>query len=605
MGIVVAVATGKFCYIQEWEDDFLALFPHRYDYIYAEHPEPGQPPAWQTERRYPLADRILAQGDYLYGVRFGEQTNYCLLDIDIGSSYHPKQDRLAIARILAAIEPLGLVSPVICTSSYSQGLHLYFPFEVPQRCNEIAAAVETVLNRAGFRLLPGQLELFPNSRPYLSKDNPGLLNAHRLPMQAGSYLLNQDLQPIGCYQHQFVQSWKFAQDRNHCVSRKNLRRFVKPFWQRSHRVSGRAEKFMQDLNAEIELGWTGHGQTNRLLGRIAMRTYVFHHILFGGEPLEGQALVQAIVITARSLPGYHEWCRHQHEIETRAEEWARCVENSHYFHFGVGKKGKSETKEKSPASLTEQKPLSWNQQRSQETRERIRQAIAGLLEKNILPASPTARFRMLTSYGIGGASLYRHRDLWHPASISEASPERSEEPVENFSGSKMIPLSIESPIADSIDKSATSLLNGNDSNHPPSKNLQGFPKPTTTAVAGNCSNNRDGGSSASGNLPNNLLSYSSIPPELLKGIGYVKQVLITIEQWRKRDREVGKHAKTEVERCRQEANRVAYIDRMRQYWVSGDPILMNEAKQVALFNPEILNSAVSLDMLSQKETGSG
>jgi hypothetical protein len=112
------------CYVQEWNDLFLALFPHRYDYIWAEHPHPDVKVEWQTERRYPLSDRILDQGAHLYGVRFGAKTSYTLLDIDQGSRYHPNRDPFAIRRIVEALEPLGIVSYVACTSSYSSGLHL-------------------------------------------------------------------------------------------------------------------------------------------------------------------------------------------------------------------------------------------------------------------------------------------------------------------------------------------------------------------------------------------------------------------------------------------------------------------------------------------------
>lgn len=59
----------------------------------------------------------------------------------------------------AALEPLGLVQPVICTSSYSRGLHLYFPFDTEQKTWAIALAVSTLLENAGFKLTPGQLEV--------------------------------------------------------------------------------------------------------------------------------------------------------------------------------------------------------------------------------------------------------------------------------------------------------------------------------------------------------------------------------------------------------------------------------------------------------------
>jgi len=55
-------------------------------------------------------------------------------------------------------------------------------------------------------------------------------------------------------------------------------------------------------------------------------------VLSGGAPLVGTALVSEIIEMAQSLPGYSEWCRHQHEITHCAEEWARCIEGSHTKH---------------------------------------------------------------------------------------------------------------------------------------------------------------------------------------------------------------------------------------------------------------------------------
>jgi hypothetical protein len=81
-----------FAYVREEENEFLSLFPHRFDYIYALHPHPGDTPDWLTESRHPLSDRLIQQGGYLHGVRFSSETCYALLDIDINSRYHPSQD---------------------------------------------------------------------------------------------------------------------------------------------------------------------------------------------------------------------------------------------------------------------------------------------------------------------------------------------------------------------------------------------------------------------------------------------------------------------------------------------------------------------------------
>ncbi len=400
------------------EAALFGLFPHRFDYIYAPHSQPHSSPDWQTERRHPLTDRLLQQGSYLYGVRFGAKTQYCLLDIDAGSAYHPHRDPLAISRILTALEPLGLVRYLACTSSYSGGLHLYLPFAPAQSSWQIGAALTALLENAGFWVKPGQLEVFPNRRSYSIQGHPNLFNAHRLPLQQGSYLLNASFEPVWADRTRFVQQWQLVQSNNQ-VSEKSLRQILKQSQRQHYQVSGRAGKFLNDLNAEIELGWTGSGQTNYLLGRITLRTYVFHHILTGEPPLTGQALVAEVVKIAQQLPGYRDWCQHQHELEQRATDWASCIENSRYFHYGYSKENAIHNSERKSTDLENglDQPLTWNQQQCQTARERIQTAIADLLNQGALPSGTTARFKALTAYGIGGSSLYRHKDLWHPELI--------------------------------------------------------------------------------------------------------------------------------------------------------------------------------------------
>ena len=401
----------SFVYVPEREDPFLSLFPHRYDYIYASHPNLGDRPQWQTESRYPLSDRLIQQGASLYGVRFGPRTQYCLLDIDATSPYHPANDGLAIPRIVEALEPLGLVNYVACTSSYSQGLHLYFPFEPAQNSWQLSVAITVLLQSQGFKCQPGELEVFPNSKLYVVDDTPNLFNAHRLPLQTGSYLLNKQLEPVSSSQAAFLRQWTQCQERN-AIDELVIEQVLKQSRRRRYRVSQKAEAFLNDLNAEIEPGWTGQGQTNYLLGRITMRTYIFHHVMKGGTPLSGEALVDTIVTIATALPGYCEWCSHQHEIHQRAEEWARCIENSHYFPYGA-QHGKYKAKGK-PTTDSTAVEQTWNEQRSQTAQDRIRAAMAELLQAEQLPEATTARFKQLVSYGISGSTLYKYKSLWHP-----------------------------------------------------------------------------------------------------------------------------------------------------------------------------------------------
>ena len=288
MPVIVNAIESVSQYIVESNNAFLELWPHRYDFIYAPHPGLGDRPQWETETRYPLSDRLIEQGAYLYGVRFGPQTRYCLLDIDAGSQYHPSQDPLAMERIVTALEPLGLVSYVACTSSYSQGLHLYFPLDTPVSSWKLSAVVTGLLENQGLKCVPGQLEVFPNRKLFVLDGTPNLFNAHRLPLQAGSYLLNSQLEPIASSQERFVHLWQHCEQQN-SVQIADIDRLLKQIRRRTYRVSQKADKFLNDLNAEIEVGWTGNGQTNYLLGRITMRCYIFHHVLKGGQPLSGEA----------------------------------------------------------------------------------------------------------------------------------------------------------------------------------------------------------------------------------------------------------------------------------------------------------------------------
>ena len=308
------------------EEEFLALWPHRFDFLHAPFPDyPNHSPTWATERRYPLQDRRILAKEYLYGVRFGPQTSYIMLDIDRSSFYHPANDPLAIDRIKEVLEPIGLQHCIIVTSSYREGLHIYFPFDRPQKSWFISQVVTHLLDISGFVLQSGQLEIFPNPREYAPRLS--LYHGHRLPLQIGSYMLNGDFQPIHSSQGAFVQAWRCA-ERHNDLNPRQLKRIHKARQRRYSKLlqSRGASSFLADLEAQIENGWTGRGQTNAILSVISRIGYIFHHAIYGGEPLQGEDLARYIVKIAKSLPGYRDYCGHQHEIFKRATHWARVIE---------------------------------------------------------------------------------------------------------------------------------------------------------------------------------------------------------------------------------------------------------------------------------------
>jgi hypothetical protein len=382
-------------------EEFLKLFPHRFDYIWSAH---GIQPQWKTESRHPLHNGLLTQSANIYGVRFGTLTNYAVIDVDAGSPYHPRADKLAIDKMVNALEPLGIVASTTVTSSYSGGLHLYLPLAGEFKSWEIASAIDALLTAAGFQITKGWLEIFPNMRT--SPDQ--LYAAHRLPMQAGSYVLGQDREPIGHDRGDFVRAWNWAADRND-VTAKKLAHVLKFYRRRAYSITQKGAKFLADLDAEIEGGWTGHGQTNHILGRIAMRGRCFGHLLEGTEPFKIRQLVNYIKTTAIALPGFGEWCRHQADLDDRAEMWARSA-YAKYFPYGIGQSASDAAA--GGEDLRSSNP--WNQLQRELARDRIRYAVRELVQDGYEGEGVLDRSQRICKFGISCETLYQHLDLWHP-----------------------------------------------------------------------------------------------------------------------------------------------------------------------------------------------
>lgn len=408
----------SFKHVPEPDHPFFALWPHRFDYLFAPHPNPGESPSWQTESRHPLSDRLLLQSAFLYGVRHGPKTSYALLDIDSGSPYHPKRDPIAFYRLRTALEALGLVADLILTSSDSDGIHTYLPINGKVASWKLGTAITAVLENAGFKVVPGWIEVFPNRKPYAADGSKTLFNGHRLPLQHGSYLLNDDLEPTHNSHEAFCRQWDFATKRN-TLSTRVMNRIIKQAKRKNYRVTGKAQKFLNDLNAEIELGWTGQGQTNRLLGRIAMRSFIFGHILYADKPLEGRELVNDIVRVAKSLPGFKDFCRHQHELVKKAKGWVQAIAKSHYFPYSSSKSLKSRSSGDEVDIKKDAEELTWNERQATEARLRVQEGVLDLCRQEKMPELATHRYSLLSKYGVSARTLYKNSDLWHPNYIKE------------------------------------------------------------------------------------------------------------------------------------------------------------------------------------------
>lgn len=400
---------------------FCQWFNHPWSFITAKNPQ-DKKAQWHTETRYALDPRNLWNAhqdpDQLLGLRFGQTTRYALLDIDIHSPHHPRQNPNAIRDMGYALEDIGIVRSIAVQSSWSEGIHLYLflPEAVPTI--DLAIALKTTLEQAGKPIKSGHLEIFPNVKLY-DPDNPSHYNGHRLPLQpkSGSYILDDDFFPL-CGGAESVETLcaiaatqSRAQDME--LLKKSLKTLKKQHLAQSYGTTNPdITAWRNDLLAVIQEGWTSLGQTNDILGKLAQYSRVFEQI---DNPHQ---LTQRIIERAQSLPGYWQFCQHIHEIEQRAKDWARSAMQKYW---PLGSRPGKTAQPKDPEA---RRKTNINQERHKAARERITIAYDHLKKTGTIPTAIAALCealnaiaQKLTGIGISRTTLYKpeNRALWYPA----------------------------------------------------------------------------------------------------------------------------------------------------------------------------------------------
>jgi hypothetical protein len=377
---------------------FASFFPYSWKFIYAKNVDRTSKPEWKTETRYPITGRRLydywTDPDTLIGVRFDNQTEYALIDIDKGSPYHPSNNHEKFKTVLQALEDIGLVRPLIVQSSHSEGLHIYYPLwqEVPSF--GIACAIKACLQKNNCEIASGVIESFPNTKKYDSE-----YNGHRLPLQTGSYLLNNDLQIIGRDVNQFVETWLTVQEHQDIDLLKQAIAEAKANYQ-PPKDNRKTIQWREDLEKQIQQGWTGQGQSNELLYLMGKYARVF----LGCE--EDEAIAEYITKTARAAAGFLKFCGDIQRLEQKAKDIAKwCIK--HHFPFG-SKKGEQTENEK-------EKTETQKAQKQAERLERIRTSVNELNKTGEMPETIRGMAQAIAKAAkVSVETLYDNKQLWHP-----------------------------------------------------------------------------------------------------------------------------------------------------------------------------------------------
>lgn len=416
---------------------FLTYFNHPYKFIEALNPyidpKTGElrrskksgkvKPDWRTQK-YFLRPRVLwhrlNNEAKVIGLRFGEFTNYLVIDVDITSPYHPQTDEKAFRDILGALENIGLARTIEVQSSWSEGIHIYAFFPELVKTFNAACALQETLKEAGFKIQKGQLELFPNA-----KGRGAYYEAHRLPLQplSGSFILNENYEPFTDNIETFLNmadSTAKAQDmKTFKAACKKYGQLVK--LQRCSHGQNSLKNFEEDLHIAMLEGLTAAGQTNDLLLTIGCYGVVF----VGLDEERGiPPLAEYIVETIKNCPGYEEHCHHKHEIEQRAREVAKSSQR-YYWAAGTPRKRQGTYKDNFGEVL---KVANGNEQKAANAKQRLDVTLDHI--KKTVEAVPTTVkefIKLLTNIseskfgkGLSSSTLYKkdYAATWKPVFAS-------------------------------------------------------------------------------------------------------------------------------------------------------------------------------------------
>jgi hypothetical protein len=389
------------------------LFPNGWDWIYADAPSKGSGIEWETIKKYPIAPvefwTLHQDLSCIIGIRPDSNTRWGVIDLDAHSKYHPDQNPEALDKILNAFEDIGLCRSLINRSSYSGGLHIYFPLPEARNSFAIACLLKYTLEGAGIKLRSGQCEIFPNVKRYIPQGQGySVFNGLRLPMQpdTGFIPLDQDLNPLLWDLEDWLDGFDLVAQHQDLEKLDRAIAHAKDNHRiRGHRNTQSLESWSERIQQEKVQGWTGPGQTNDKLMIFACEARVFR----GMDSVD--AIATYIEQTALATPGFNEYSNHIKDLSQRSRDVAIWAMR---YYWPMGALPSRDTGYHHSTSTAD---FSYHQAKREAAQHRIRQAIAELAAQAQLPATATARARAIANHAhISHQTLYKTPNLalWHP-----------------------------------------------------------------------------------------------------------------------------------------------------------------------------------------------
>jgi hypothetical protein len=426
------------------------LFHVGFNFITAEN---TPKPKWRTNRKYRLTrgEFVKRHNDELtlLGVSFGATTKYFMLDIDKDSQYHPDNDITALPKLRQLLEQVGVVRTDLISSSHSGGIHLYGCLPKNVSTIRLATLLHVTFIDAGMQITKGQLECFPNPKPYGEKGFFTYYNPHRVALQpnSGCLLLDENGRillsaenlthenMLAGFLARTAQSAQ-AQDMellsrmmDTCYAKYTSNKGIAKYQHHHKDYTEVAREWKENLELTIQtVGWTANGQTNTLLPN-----FIAYGVVFLG--LKGEELKDCLHDLILAAPGYYEYCRHKHEIKAVIKGWVENTERQGYYVEYCGFPARSGLNPHTTAKRIRANRNQHNHNLAKRTEQRLNAILAALTE---IPKQATAKIAAIRTKSIelfGEAisrnTLYKpeYKPLWFKTEIAKLDSNLEKDPT--------------------------------------------------------------------------------------------------------------------------------------------------------------------------------
>lgn len=255
----------------------------------------------------------LSAAEVIVGVELNYRTQLFTFDVDWGSRYHPSKDPQAFKHLLDCLEEIGLCRPIPLSSSESKGIHVHYWLDRVVASRLANRTISEHLKRAGFILASGVLEILPRNL-----DGPQCL---RLPLQQGSFLLNEDWLPYSSSKADYLKQMQWSKAGNDASALVQAASPARRLQRRPDGVWGHIAVDEQGL--PIWDSWHQSNDRFLYLGWLA----VMRENCYGVRQVAAR-----VVELASQCQGFTTFSRHVADLNRRAKEVARWA----WKKFGTG-----------------------------------------------------------------------------------------------------------------------------------------------------------------------------------------------------------------------------------------------------------------------------